>query len=106
MPDRLARAVNNLIDNAVSHSPPGSPVEVAVSDGTVTVRDHGPGVPDDEVAHIFDRFYRGNGARERPGSGLGLAIVRQVAETHGGEVAVERADGGGARFRLRLPVAG
>jgi two-component system sensor histidine kinase MprB len=107
MPDRLARAVNNLLDNAVSHGPPGGPVEVGVSaDGTITVRDHGDGVPADEAAHVFDRFYRGNGARERPGSGLGLAIVRQVAETHGGEVSVEDAPGGGASFRLRLPVAG
>ena len=106
IPDRLARAVNNLLDNAVSHGPPAGPVEVTVTaDGAVTVRDHGDGVPAEEAEHVFDRFYRGNGARERPGSGLGLAIVRQVAETHGGEVSVEDAPGGGASFRLRLPVA-
>jgi two-component system, OmpR family, sensor histidine kinase MprB len=55
------------------------------------------------VPHVFDRFYRGAGARDRPGSGLGLAIVRQVADAHGGDVAVEPAPGGGALFRLTLP---
>ena len=69
------------------------------------MRDRGPGIPDAERAHVFDRFYRGAGARGRPGSGLGLAIVRQVAETHGGSIAVEAAPGGGALFRLRLATA-
>jgi len=67
------------------------------------VRDHGPGVAPADAPHVFDRFYRGAGARDRPGSGLGLAIVRQVAEAHGGAVAVEDAPGGGAMFRLTLP---
>jgi two-component system, OmpR family, sensor histidine kinase MprB len=66
------------------------------------VRDHGPGIPEGELDHVFDRFYRGAGSRRQPGSGLGLAIVRQVAEAHGGEVAVENAPGGGAAFRLSL----
>ena len=72
-------------------------------DGELTVRDRGPGIPDDERAQIFDRFFRADSARGRPGSGLGLAIVRQVAEGHGGTVAAEAADGGGALLRLRLP---
>ena len=72
--------------------------------GEVAVRDHGPGVPGAEAPFVFDRFYRGDGARGRQGSGLGLAIVRQVAESHGGGVTVEEAPGGGALFRLRLPV--
>ena len=71
--------------------------------GEVSVRDHGAGVGPGEVPHVFDRFYRGAAARDRPGSGLGLAIVRQVAETHGGAVSVEDARGGGALFRLALP---
>jgi two-component system, OmpR family, sensor histidine kinase MprB len=102
-PDRLGRAVNNLLDNAAKHSPPGGVVKVAVATGEVVVRDHGPGVAAADAPHVFDRFYRGTGARDRPGSGLGLAIVRQVAEAHGGSVALEAADGGGARFRLALP---
>jgi two-component system sensor histidine kinase MprB len=102
-PDRLGRAVNNLLDNAAKHSPAGGIVEVSVVRGVLTVRDHGAGVPAGEAAHVFDRFYRGAGARDRPGSGLGLAIVRQVAEAHGGSVALEDAPGGGALFRLSLP---
>jgi two-component system, OmpR family, sensor histidine kinase MprB len=102
-PDRLGRAVNNLLDNAAKHSPPGGVVEVAVAGGEVAVRDHGPGVAPADAPHVFDRFDRGAGTRDRPGSGLGLAIVRQVAEAHGGFVALEAAEGGGARFRLALP---
>jgi two-component system, OmpR family, sensor histidine kinase MprB len=105
--ERLGRAVNNLLDNATKHGPPGGPVEVRVTtDGTVSVRDHGPGIPEGEQEHVFDRFWRGADARARPGSGLGLAIVRQVAESHGGSVGVENAPDGGAIFRLQLPVAG
>jgi two-component system, OmpR family, sensor histidine kinase MprB len=100
-PDRLGRAVNNLLDNAAQHS---DRVEVTVSaDGIVAVRDHGPGVPEGDIPYLFDRFYRGATARGRPGSGLGLAIVRQVAEAHGGSVRVESPEDGGARFVLALP---
>ena len=99
-PERLARAVNNLLDNAAKHSPPGGAVEVALRDGELTVRDHGPGHrPAPTCPHVFDRFYRGADARGRPGSGLGLAIVRQVAEAHGGTVALEAAPGGGEAGR-------
>jgi two-component system, OmpR family, sensor histidine kinase MprB len=100
---RLHRAVSNLLDNAVKWSPPGGAIEVTVSDGEVTVRDHGPGIPRADLPHVFDRFYRAPSARGLPGSGLGLAIVRQVAEAHGGTVAAEEAEGGGARLRLALP---
>jgi two-component system sensor histidine kinase MprB len=100
--DRLARAVNNLLDNARKYSPDGEPIEVAVGEGEVTVRDHGPGIPTDELEHVFDRFYRGASSRDESGSGLGLAIVRQVAESHGGEATAEAAEGGGTVFRLRL----
>jgi two-component system sensor histidine kinase MprB len=100
-PDRIARAINNLLDNAAQHA---DRVEVTVGrDGTVVVRDHGPGVPGEDVEHLFDRFYRGATARGRPGSGLGLAIVRQVAEAHGGSVRLEAPEDGGARFVLSLP---
>ena len=101
-PSRLARAVGNLLDNAATWSEPGGVVAVETRDGEVIVRDHGPGIPADELPHVFDRFYRAASARGRPGSGLGLAIVRDVAESHGGRVTVEQADGGGALFRLQL----
>jgi two-component system sensor histidine kinase MprB len=100
--DRLSRAVNNLLDNARKYSPATQPIEVAVTDGEVTVRDHGPGIPPNELEHVFDRFYRGAGSRHEAGSGLGLAIVRQVADAHGGEVSVESAPATGTVFRLRL----
>jgi len=101
-PQRLARAVNNLLDNAVAYSPPAAPVEVELRSGELTVRDHGPGIAEQDLPHVFDRFYRGADARARPGSGLGLAIVRQVAEQHGGSVCAERAEGGGTLMRLTL----
>jgi two-component system sensor histidine kinase MprB len=99
---RLARAVANLLDNAAKWSSPGGTVEVAVRDGEVAVRDHGPGIASADLPYVFDRFYRARSARGLPGSGLGLAIVRQVAEAHGGRVAAEQPDGGGALLRLRL----
>jgi two-component system sensor histidine kinase MprB len=98
----IERAVGNLLDNAAKFSPPGGTVEVAVRDGELTVRDHGPGIDDEDLPHVFDRFYRARSARGLPGSGLGLAIVHQVAEAHGGEVIAERAEGGGTKVTLRL----
>ena len=84
--ERLVWAVNNLLDNAAHHSPPGEVVEVSLSDDGLRVRDHGSGIDPADVPHIFDRFYRGAESRRRPGSGLGLAIVRQVIEQHNGLV--------------------
>ena len=101
--ERLARAVNNLLDNAAKHSSPGGVVEVATGPQGVRVRDHGTGIEPVDIPHLFDRFYRGATARGRPGSGLGLAIVRQVAELHGGSVSAANAPGGGAEFVLTLP---
>jgi two-component system sensor histidine kinase MprB len=104
VPARLDRAVTNLLDNAAKWTPPGEVVEVEVdSTGKVSVRDHGPGIDDDDLPFIFDRFYRSAEARNLPGSGLGLAIVRQVAEAHGGHVTVERPSDGGTRFVLTVP---
>jgi two-component system sensor histidine kinase MprB len=103
VPARLERAVANLLDNAVKYSPPGEPVEIELHGEELTVRDHGPGISAEDLAHVFDRFYRGAEARGRPGSGLGLAIVRQVVSQHGGSVAAERAPGGGTLMRIRLP---
>jgi two-component system sensor histidine kinase MprB len=98
----IERAIGNLLDNAAKWSPPGADVEVDVRDGRVEVRDHGPGIADEDLPYIFDRFYRARSARGMPGSGLGLAIVRQVAESNGGEVVAEHAEGGGTRMILRF----
>jgi two-component system sensor histidine kinase MprB len=98
----IERAITNLLDNAAKWSPPGAEVQVEVREGRVTVRDHGPGIAEEDLPYVFDRFYRARSARGMPGSGLGLAIVRQVAEAHGGEVLAERANGGGTRIVLRL----
>jgi two-component system sensor histidine kinase MprB len=105
VPATLERAVSNLLDNAGKWSPAGGTVEVALHGGELTVRDRGPGIAEDDLPHVFDRFYRAPSARGLPGSGLGLSIVRQVAESHGGSVSAEAADGGGTRLRLTLPVA-
>ena len=102
VPATIERAVGNLLDNAAKWSPPGAEVEISVHDGQLTVRDHGPGIADEDLPFVFDRFYRARAARGMPGSGLGLAIVRQVAESHGGDVIAERAEGGGTRMVLRL----
>jgi two-component system sensor histidine kinase MprB len=102
IPERIERAVWNLIENAGKWTTPGSSVEVTLSGGELRVRDHGPGIAADDRERIFDRFYRSAGARSLPGSGLGLAIVRDVAQAHGGSVSAEDAPGGGALMRLRL----
>jgi two-component system, OmpR family, sensor histidine kinase MprB len=101
-PAGLERAIGNLLDNAAKWSPPGSPVEVRLEGGELTVRDHGPGIAEQDIPHVFERFYRATSARGMPGSGLGLAIVRQVAEAHAGTIEAEPAEGGGTLMRLRL----
>lgn len=91
----IERAVTNLVDNACKWNPAGATIEVTVRRGAVAVRDHGPGVPPDERARVFERFARGRDAQSVPGSGLGLAIVGQVAVDHGGRAWIEApADGG------------
>lgn len=105
VPERLARAINNLLDNAAHHSPPGGVIEVTVDRTGVRVRDHGTGIDEADLPYVFDRFFRGANSRQRQGSGLGLAIVRQVAVQHGGSVDAANAADGGAVFTLRLPTA-
>jgi two-component system sensor histidine kinase MprB len=99
-PQRIQRAVANLVDNAVKWSPPGGVVELGLKEGELTVRDHGPGFAEGDLPHVFERFYRAEGARGLPGSGLGLAIVRQAAEAHGGFATADNAPGGGALLRV------
>jgi signal transduction histidine kinase len=98
----LARAVENLVENALVHGPPDGRVMVSVAGRLgrvlVTVRDEGPGPDPSEHDRLFERFWRGPGASARPGSGLGLSIVAAIAARHGGEVRVE-----GSAFTLDLP---
>ncbi|WP_310717864.1 HAMP domain-containing sensor histidine kinase [Streptomyces lydicus] len=104
-PAGLERAVVNLLDNAVKFSPAGGSVEVRLSGGELTVRDHGPGIPQDELPHVFERFWRSPSARSLPGSGLGLSIVARTAEQAGGAVRLRSADVGGTEAVLTLPGA-
>jgi two-component system, OmpR family, sensor histidine kinase MprB len=99
-PERIQRAVSNLVDNAVKWSPGGGRVQIDVSAAGLSVRDHGPGFQESDLPHVFDRFYRAGDARSLPGSGLGLAIVRQAAEAHGGDVEAANAPGGGVLVRV------
>jgi signal transduction histidine kinase len=98
--EMLSRAIRNLVENAINHSPPKATVEIVVADdGTVRVLDEGPGIKDDERELIFQRFWRRD--RRRAGSaGLGLSIVQRIAEAHGATVIVENRPTGGAMFTL------
>ena len=110
-PLELPRVLANLLRNALVHTPPRSPIEVTVlrehADVVLSVRDHGPGLPDVSPERLFDRFWRAEGGRGRgkAGAGLGLAIVDQIVRAHGGQVSALNAPGGGALFVVRLPEA-
>lgn len=104
-PSALERAIVNILDNAVKFSPEGGTIEVQLTDGALTVRDHGPGIPADELPHVFDRFWRSPSARALPGSGLGLSIVARTVQQAGGKVTLARAEGGGTVATVRLPGA-
>ena len=99
----LERAVTNLLDNAAKWSPPLGTVTVELSDGTLLVADEGEGIAEEDLPHVFDRFYRSKESRAMPGSGLGLAIVRQIAERHGGSVRAGTSRAGGAAFWFTVP---
>jgi two-component system OmpR family sensor kinase len=109
--DRLRQVLANLAGNAVAHTPAGTPVEIAVrrtgGEASVDVVDHGPGIPVEARARVFERFARLDTSRSRGrggGAGLGLSIVASVVDAHGGEVEVLDTPGGGATLRVRLPV--
>ncbi|MYT32744.1 MULTISPECIES: HAMP domain-containing sensor histidine kinase [unclassified Streptomyces] len=104
-PAALERAVVNLLDNAVKFSPSGGTIEVRLAGGALTVRDDGPGIPPEELPHVFERFWRSPSARSLPGSGLGLSIVARTAEQAGGGVRLRNAPGGGTEALLTLPGA-
>ncbi len=99
----LERAVTNLLDNAAKWSPPLGVVTVRLDGGTLLVADEGQGIAEEDLPHVFDRFYRSRESRGMPGSGLGLAIVRQVAERHGGSVRAGGSPKSGAAFWFTVP---
>ena len=108
-PDRLTQVLRNLVRNAVAHTAPGDRVEVLArahhGSLELSVRDSGPGIPPEQLDHLFERFYRGDDSRARDsgGSGLGLAIARAIVEAHGGRIWAESPPGGGAIFHIELP---
>jgi two-component system, OmpR family, sensor kinase len=109
--ERLRQVIDNLIGNAMQHTPPPSPVTVTVTGATgtgeITVADEGPGMTPEQAARVFERFYRTDDARARArgGTGLGLSIAASLAAAHGGEIAVDTQPGQGAVFHVRLPLA-
>ncbi|HUN08172.1 MAG TPA: ATP-binding protein [Aggregatilineales bacterium] len=110
-PERLIQVMTNLVDNAIRYNMKGNRVIVAARHGNghieLSVSDNGPGIPPEEITHLFERFWRAEKSRNRAtgGSGLGLAIVKQLVEAHHGEVQVESQTGSGTRFTVHLPVA-
>ena len=107
-PSKLHDIVRNLVENAVNYSPDNADIRLSASiEGgahVITVADSGPGIPPEDLARVFERFYRVDKSRSRPGgTGLGLAIVKHLVELHGGEARAENAPGGGAIFTIRLP---
>jgi two-component system sensor histidine kinase MprB len=101
--ETLERAVANLLDNAVKWSPPGGTIRVQLEGGRLRVADQGPGIREEDMPYVFDRFFRSDAARNTPGTGLGLSIVAQTVARHGGWVRVGRSAQGGAEFTLNLP---
>ncbi|MDE0168159.1 MAG: ATP-binding protein [bacterium] len=99
---QLERALGNLVDNAAKWA--GSAVEIVLDGPSVTVVDDGPGIPEEAIAHIFDRFYRSSDVRSSPGTGLGLSIVEHLIVAHGGKVTARNGPGGGAEVGFTLPV--
>ncbi|MET7334005.1 HAMP domain-containing sensor histidine kinase [Nonomuraea sp. NPDC005650] len=108
---RLRQVVSNLVGNAITHTPPSTPVRIGVgtegAEAVLVIEDEGPGLDAEEAARVFDRFYRADSSRTRTtgGAGLGLAIVRSIVTAHGGRVEVRSSPGRGAAFQVRLPAA-
>ncbi len=107
-PGRLTQVATNLLANAAKFTPPHGRIEVELhrdaTDAVLTVSDTGPGIPDDELPHVFDRFWRGRASGPASGSGVGLAVVQSIVSAHGGTVTAENNATGGARFTVRLPI--
>jgi two-component system OmpR family sensor kinase len=107
--DHLRQAIANLVSNSLTHTPPGTPIEVSAraigSRAELVVRDHGEGLSTEALQHAFDRFWRADSSRVGPKAGLGLSIVAAIAESHGGTATVGNHPDGGAVFTLDLPLA-
>jgi signal transduction histidine kinase len=107
---RIQRVLQNLIGNAIKYSPDGGDIDVAVAtdgaEATITVRDRGIGIPQEDQALVFERGYRTRTVGSIPGTGLGLFISAQIVKWHQGTIAVTAAPGGGTRVEVRLPLAG
>ncbi|HEX8510361.1 MAG TPA: HAMP domain-containing sensor histidine kinase [Propionibacteriaceae bacterium] len=101
--DTLERAVTNLLDNAVKWSPPGGTIRVQLEGDRLRVADQGPGISEEDLPHVFDRFFRSETSRNTPGTGLGLSIVAQAITRHGGWVKAGHSAQGGAEFTVSLP---
>ena len=105
----LVQLFSNLIENAIVHTPEGTRIEIVLqvekNVATVSVRDNGPGVPQEEHARLFQPLYRREASRSRPGYGLGLALVSAIAELHDAKIRVESEDGGGFCLSVSLPMA-
>ena len=107
-PERLRQVLLNILDNAVKYGKDGGQVEVSVKSDNgfviITVRDHGPGIPENELSHVKEKFYKGSGKAR--GSGIGLAVCEEIVTRHGGTLTIENAEGGGTQASVRLPVRG
>jgi two-component system OmpR family sensor kinase len=107
--DHMRQAIGNLVSNAVTHTPAGTPIEVSAraidNRARVTIRDHGPGLSGEALQHAFDRFWRADPSRVGPKAGLGLSIVAAIAESHGGRATASNHPDGGATFTIDLPLA-
>jgi signal transduction histidine kinase len=105
---RVQHTLANLIDNALKYTDPGGEVVVSLTrhdkTASIAVRDTGPGIPDQERARIFERFFRGDHSRCQPGNGLGLSLARAVARAHGGDITVDSSPEGGSTFTIMLPI--
>lgn len=108
-PDALREMLANLVGNALKYTPDDGTVDLAVSEehghAVVTVADSGPGIPQDELAVVFEPFFRGDEAKKQDGTGLGLAIARQIAQAHAGHISVHSRQGEGTAFIVHLPLA-
>jgi signal transduction histidine kinase len=108
-PESLRRAISNLLSNAVKHTPPDGEIEVSVKrledEAVLRVTDEGEGISEDDLPHVFERFYQAETSRSGEGTGLGLTIVRETFENLGGHVEVESAHGEGSTFTVRLPLS-
>jgi signal transduction histidine kinase len=111
-PERMGQVLGNLLDNALRHTPPGGTVTISATNSPATggaklsVADTGDGIPAEHLAHVFERFYRADAARDRAhgGSGIGLAIAKALAEAHGGQLTVTSpGTGQGSTFQILLP---